>query len=179
MFLKESDAIALFPGGFGTHDEAFETLTLVQTGKSHIFPIVLVDEPGGDYWKLWERFIDSALLARGYISEQDKSLYKITDSVEEAVREVTTFYRVYHSMRYVKGDLVLRLQTPLSDRALDQVRWEFKDVVAGGGTFEQTAALPPEANEPHLKDLPRLRFRFDRHNHGRLRQLIDFINRAE
>jgi uncharacterized protein (TIGR00730 family) len=178
IFVKESDAIALFPGGFGTHDEAFETLTLIQTGKSHIFPVVMVDEPGGTYWNRWRQFVEDELLARGYISPNDLSLFKITDSVDEAVREVTTFYRVYHSMRYVKGDLVLRLQSPLPDRVLDQVRWEFKDMAAGG-TFEQVAALPAEANEPALAELPRLKFRFDRHSQGRLRQLIDFLNRAE
>ena len=178
VFVKESDAIALFPGGFGTHDEAFETLTLIQTGKSHIFPVVMVDEPGGTYWHQWRRFVEDDLLARGYISPSDLSLFKITDSVDEAVREVTTFYRVYHSMRYVKGDLVLRLQAPLPDRVLDRVRWEFQDLVAGG-TFEQVPALPPESNEPSLAGLPRLKFRFDRHSQGRLRQLIDFLNRAE
>jgi uncharacterized protein (TIGR00730 family) len=178
VFIKESDAIALFPGGFGTQDELFETLTLIQTGKSHIFPVVLVDEPGGDYWKRWEAFVDECLLRRGYIAPQDKALYTITDSVEAAAAEVTTFYRVYHSMRYVKGDLVLRLQRPLGERALDELRWEFKDILTGG-TFEQTVALPQEANEPAVADLPRLKFRFDRLNHGRLRQLIDFVNRSE
>lgn len=178
VFIKESDAIALFPGGFGTHDEAFETLTLIQTGKSHIFPVVLVDEPGGDYWRRWEAFVDDCLLRRGYISPQDKALYRITDSVEEAVAEVTTFYRVYHSMRYVRGDLVLRLQRPLDGRTLDTIRGEFKDIVTGG-TFEQTGALPQEANEPTLAALPRLKFRFDRHSHGRLRQLIDAVNKSE
>jgi uncharacterized protein (TIGR00730 family) len=178
VFIKESDAVALFPGGFGTHDEGFEALTLIQTGKSHIFPLVLVDEPGGDYWQRWEAFIDDCLLRRGYISPQDKSLYRITDSVEEAVKEVTNFYRVYHSMRYVRGDLVLRLQRPLGQRSLDELRWEFQDIVTGG-TFEQSAALPQEANEPGVADLPRLKFRFDRHNQGRLRQLIDFVNKSE
>jgi uncharacterized protein (TIGR00730 family) len=178
VFIKESDAVALFPGGFGTHDEAFETLTLIQTGKSHIFPLVLVDEPGGDYWKRWEDFIDDGLLRRGYISAQDKALYRITDSVDEAVKEVTSFYRVYHSMRYVRGDLVLRLQRPLGERSLDELRWAFKDIVTGG-TFEQTGALPQEANEPAVAALPRLKFHFDRHNHGRLRQLIDFVNKSE
>jgi uncharacterized protein (TIGR00730 family) len=178
IFVKESDAIALFPGGFGTHDEAYETLTLIQTGKSHIFPVVMIDEPGGTYWKQWRQFVEDDLLARGYISPADLSLFTVTDSVEDAVREITTFYRVYHSMRYVKGDLVLRLQSPLPDRVLDQVRWEFKDLSAGG-TFEQVSALPPEANEPALANLPRLKFRFDRHSQGRLRQLIDFLNRAE
>ena len=102
LFVKESDAIALFPGGFGTQDEGFEVLTLVQTGKSHLFPIVMVDEPGGDYWKRWQSYIEDVLLARRMISPADLTLYKVTDSVDEAVAEITGFYRVYHSMRYVK-----------------------------------------------------------------------------
>ncbi len=175
MFIKESDAVVLFPGGFGTHDEAYEALTLVQTGKSHIFPIVMVDEPGGNYWKLWQRFVEDALLARGYISQHDTSLYRVTDSVEEAVKEVTGFYRVYHSMRYVRGDLVLRLRTRLNDHLLERIRWSFGDILAGG-KFEQVDALPDEANEPELAKLPRLKFRFDRHAIARLRQLIDTIN---
>src|SRR5262249_29787909 len=104
LFVKESDAIALFPGGFGTQDEGFEVLTLVQTGKSHLFPIVMVDEPGGNYWQQWQRFIEEVLVGRGMISPNDLSLYKVTDNVDEAVDEVLGFYRVYHSMRYVKGD---------------------------------------------------------------------------
>ena len=175
MFIKESDAVVLFPGGFGTHDEAFESLTLVQTGKSHIFPIVLVDEPGGTYWKNWQKFIEAELLDRGYISRADCSLYQVTDSVEEAVRTVTGFYRVYHSMRYVRGDLVLRLRARLSDDLLQRIQAGFGDILAGG-KFEQTAALPEEANEPALAEMPRLKFRFDRHMIGRLRELIDAIN---
>jgi len=175
MLIKESDAIVLFPGGFGTHDEGFEALTLVQTGKSHIFPIVMVDEPGGTYWKLWQRFIEDGLLARGYVSPHDLSLFRVTESAEEAANEVTRFYRVYHSMRYVRGDLVLRLRSRLSDHLLEQVRWGFGDILAGG-KFEQVEALPEEANEPELLNLPRLKFRFDRHAVGRLRQLIDLLN---
>lgn len=175
MFIKESDAVVLFPGGFGTHDEAFEALTLIQTGKSHIFPIVMVDEPGGGYWKLWQRFIEDGLLAPGYISPADMSLFRVIESVEDAIREVIGFYRVYHSMRYVRGRLVLRLRHRLSDRLLEQIRWGFGDIVVGGA-FEQVEALPEEANEPTLAELPRLVFRFDRHAVGRLRQLIDLIN---
>lgn len=175
MFIKESDAVVLFPGGFGTHDEAFEALTLIQTGKSHIFPIVMVDEPGGGYWKLWQRFIEDGLLARGYISSADTSLYRLTESVEDAIREVIGFYRVYHSMRYVRGKLVLRLREQIGARLLEQIRQQFGDILAGG-TFEQVEALPEEANEPTLMHLPRLAFRFDRHAVGRLRQLIDTIN---
>jgi uncharacterized protein (TIGR00730 family) len=176
LFIKESDAIALFPGGFGTQDEGFETLTLVQTGKSHLFPIVMVDEPGGDYWVQWQRYITGVLLPRGLISPADLALYKVTDSVDEAVEEVRTFYRVYHSMRYVGGDLVLRLQHRLSEPLLEKVRKDFADIVVAG-TFEQTQALPAEANDTHAAHLPRLRFRFDRKNLGRLRMLIDLINR--
>jgi hypothetical protein len=176
MFIKESDAVVLFPGGFGTHDEAFETLTLVQTGKTHIFPIVLVDEPGGTYWKRWQAFVKEDLLDRGYISPADLSLYLVTDSVEAAANEVANFYRVYHSMRYVRGDLVLRLQKRLADVLVARLNEEFADLSAGG-TFQQTDMLPQEANEPALAELPRLKFRFDRHRHGRLRQLIDVINR--
>jgi len=176
LFVKESDAIALFPGGFGTQDEGFEVLTLVQTGKSHIFPIVMVDEPGGDYWKQWQRYIEEVLLRRKLISQDDLHLFRVTDSVDEAVTEILSFYRVYHSMRYVGGQLVFRLQHTLSAEFLERIRSEFADILEGG-TFEQTSALPAEANDPHLTNLPRLRFRFHRRSLGRLRMLIDVINR--
>jgi hypothetical protein len=150
-------------------------LTLMQTGKSHLFPIVMLDAPGGDYWRRWQQFISEVLLPRKLISPDDLSLYKITDSVEEAVAEVVNFYRVYHSMRYVSGDLVLRLRTPLPPALLERIRTEFADLLRGG-TFEQTRALPEEANDHHLLALPRLRFRFDRRSLGRLRQLVNLIN---
>ena len=165
LFVKESDAIALFPGGFGTLDEGFEVLTLVQTGKSHIVPIVMVQEPGGDYWQPLQRIIEDVLLARGMISPADLALFKITDSVDEAVGEIAGFYRVYHSMRYVSGDLVLRLQRSLAEPFLERLRHEFADIIEAG-TIEQTTALPAEANDAHLAALPRLRFRFDRKNHS-------------
>ena len=178
LFVKESDAVALFPGGFGTQDECFEVLTLIQTGKAQIFPIVMVDEPGGDYWLRWREYIVDELLGRQLISPADMSLFKVTDSVDEAVAEVFNFYRVYHSMRYVHGDLLLRLQHKLSDALLERLRTEFADIVVAG-TFEQTEALPEEANDTHIATLPRLRFRFDRRNLGRLRQMIDAINDAD
>jgi uncharacterized protein (TIGR00730 family) len=174
LFVKESDAVALFPGGFGTQDEGFEVLTLVQTGKSHLFPIVMVDEPGGDYWTRWQAYITDVLLLRNLISPEDLSLYRITTNVDEAVAEVLQFYRVYHSMRYVGHDLVLRLQNPLPAEVLEQVRTSYADIVVTG-TYEQSGPLAPEGNE--LPDLSRVRFHFNRRNMGRLRQLIDFINR--
>jgi uncharacterized protein (TIGR00730 family) len=176
LFVKESDAIALFPGGFGTQDEGFEALTLVQTGKSHLFPIVMVDEPGGDYWTRWLDYVKTVLLDRHLISPADTSLFKVTDSVDEAVQEVLNFYRVYHSMRYVNNDLVLRLQHKLEEPLLERLKQEFADILQAG-TFEQTIALPAETNDPHLAALPRLKFRFDRRSLGRLRQMINVINR--
>jgi uncharacterized protein (TIGR00730 family) len=175
LFVKESDAVALFPGGFGTQDEGFEVLTLIQTGKSHMFPIVLVDAPGGTYWKRWHEYIKDVLLGEGMISPADLRLYKITESVEEAVTEILQFYRVYHSMRYVKGSLVLRLQHRLTEALVQRIGTEFADILEGG-TFEQSDALPEEAAETTLAALPRLHFRFDRRSLGRLRMLIDVIN---
>ncbi len=177
LFVKECDAIALFAGGFGTQDECFESLTLVQTGKSHLFPIVMVDEPGGDYWKHWEVYVREALLGRHLISPADMSLFKVVEGHEAAVREILDFYRVYHSMRYVEGELVLRLQKTLSDEVLESLRQDFADIVVTG-TIEQTSALPQEANEPKLFRLPRLVLRFDRRQLGRLRQMVDRINEA-
>ncbi len=177
LFVKESDAVALFPGGFGTQDEGFEVLTLVQTGKSQIFPIVMVDQPGGDYWIQWRRYIEDQLLGRKLISPADMSLFKVADSVQDAVAEVFNFYRVYHSMRYVRGELVLRLQHELSGELLERIRTNYADILVAG-TFDQTEALPEEANDTHIAHLPRLRFRFDRRSLGRLRQLIDAINQS-
>lgn len=175
LFVKECEAVALFPGGFGTLDEGFEVLTLVQTGKSHLFPIVMVDAPGSDYWHHFLRFTKEVLLARKLISEEDLHLFKVTHSVDEAVQEILNFYRVYHSMRYVKGDLVLRLRRNISDATLEKIRAEFSDI-AKNGQFEVTNALPDEVEEASIVDLPRLKFRFSRHKLGRLRQLIDVIN---
>ncbi len=175
LFVKECEAVALFPGGFGTLDEGFEVLTLIQTGKSHLFPIVMVDAPGSDYWHHFLRFTQEVLLSRKLISEADLHLFKVTHSVDEAVAEVLNFYRVYHSMRYVRGDLVFRLHRTISQTTLERIRVDFADIIKGG-TFELTNALPEEAEEPTLAALPRLKFRFDRHKLGRLRQLIDAIN---
>jgi uncharacterized protein (TIGR00730 family) len=175
LFVKESDAVALFPGGFGTQDEGFEVLTLVQTGKSHLFPILMVDEPGGDYWTQWQHYIETVLLRRGLISPDDVALYKVTDSVDDAVKEVLHFYRIYHSMRYVGDELVLRLQKELSQKKLEELRTDFADILVRG-TIETSPALPAEASDTHVAQLPRLRLHFNRRNLGRLRMMIDAIN---
>lgn len=175
LFLKESSGIALFPGGFGTMDEAFEVLTLLQTGKTHPFPVVLVDEPGGTYWATWRRFLEDSLLDRGMIAAEDFSLFRITSSVEEAVREILGYYRVFHSARYVGRDLVLRIKEPIPPDALAAMNRDFPDLLEEG-SISQGKALPEEADEPEIAHLPRIVFRFNSRNHGRLRQLIDRLN---
>ncbi len=175
FFIKEAHAVALFPGGFGTHDEGFEVLTLLQTGKCQPLPLVLLDQPRGTYWKTWHRYVQEHLLRRGMISPEDLALYKVTDSVDEAVREITTFYRVYHSARYVKDLLVIRLQRPLPSDVVAALSREFADITEAG-TIEPCNPFPVERDEPSALHLPRLAFRFDRRNFGRLRMLIDGIN---
>ncbi len=175
LFVKESQGVALFPGGFGTLDEAFEVLTLLQTGKSHPFPVVLVDEPGGWYWRAFEQFIERDIKGGGWISGDDTALFRITDRVEDAVLEIESFYRVYHSLRYVGPDLVIRLKTPLDESFVTQLGVRFGDLVEAGG-FRLSGPLAEEANEPELAELPRLVFRFNRRDFGRLRLLIDALN---
>ena len=177
MFIKEADAIVLFPGGFGTHDEGFECLTLVQTGKSRPLPIVFLDEPRGTYWKTWKRYVDDHLLRVGLISTEDLSLFKVTDSIDEAVDEIRGFYRVYHSSRYVRDRFVIRLNAPLPMPTLERLNAEFGDILQGG-VFEFVEALPEEQSEPEIAHLPRLVFRFNRMRFGRLRQMIDLINQT-
>ena len=176
LFVKESDGVVLFPGGFGTLDEAFEVLTLLQTGKSRLLPIVLLDEPGGDYWRLFQEFVAGHLLRRGLISPEDLALFRVTDDATAAVQEILDFYRVFHSMRYVGKELVIRLSRPLAEDRLSRIRTAFSDILASG-SFRLGTSLPDEENEPRLAGLPRLIFRFDRKSFGRLRMLIDDLNR--
>jgi hypothetical protein len=176
-FMKESDAIALFPGGFGTHDEGFEVLTLVQTGKGRPMPIVFVDSPRGTFWKTWLRYVHDHLLRHNLISRDDLALFKVTTSVEEAVGEVTGFYRVYHSSRMVGPDFVVRLTRPLRPALVKGLSRDFKDILFTG-EIVQTDALPAEREqEPELDGLSRLVFRLVQGRAGRLRQLIDRLNR--
>jgi uncharacterized protein (TIGR00730 family) len=174
MFIKESDAFVLVPGGFGTLDETFELLTLIQTGKSDLHPIVMMDAPGGDYWPSFETFLRKELLRRGFIDESDFSLFKLTDSVDEAVEMCTKFYRVYHSERYVGGRLVLRLNIAPEERALKELSGEFADVL--DGPIETVGASPAEKRDNDVPELPRIALSFDRQKTGRLRQLIDRLN---
>ncbi len=175
MFVKECDAVVCYPGGFGTMDEAMEVLTLVQTGKRDVVPIILADAPGGNYWKMLDNFVREELLGGGMISPEDLHLYSVTEDYQEAADEILQFYKNYHSMRYVGRDLVLRFKQPLSESALEQVNTDFADIL-NSGTFTQTGRLDDEQDDPATNDLTRLVSHFNRRNHGRLRQLINFIN---
>lgn len=175
LFVKEVHAIVLFPGGFGTQDECFETLTLVQTGKRDLMPIVCLDQPGGSYWRDWLEYVRKHLLGDGLISPSDLSLFKVTEDVDDALEEVLGFYSVYHSMRYVRDKLYLRLHQDPPPDFLDRLNTEFADIVEKG-RIERTGAHPFEADDEHLADLPRLAFQFNRREVGRLRQMVDLIN---
>jgi uncharacterized protein (TIGR00730 family) len=175
-FLKEADAVALFPGGFGTLDEAMETLTLVQTGKRNPLPLVLVDEPGGTYWTAWIRFLEEEMLARGYISTSDFSFFERVNSVDSAVNHINRFYSRYHSMRYVNGQLVIRLTSPLAPHHIRKLKERFHDILLPQGDIALSGPLPVETDEPEIAHLPRLVVDFNRKDFGRLRSFIDAIN---
>ena len=172
MFLSQSEAVALFPGGFGTFDEAFETLTLVQTGKSGMVPIVCIEGQGGTFWKGFDRFVREELLGGGFISSEDTGLYKICNTPAEAVEHITSFYRIYHSSRYVKDDLVIRLKRPLTDAELATLNTEFKMLVKEG----VMAMRGPYDVEEDSLELPRLAFTHTKSKFGVVRKLIDRIN---
>ena len=175
MFQKEANAIALFPGGFGTHDEGFEILTLAQTGKSDPQPIICLQAPGCDYWDDWVAFITRQLLRRKLINEEDLALFTIVTSADEAVSHILRFYRRYHSMRFVGRQLAMRLKQPIAADQLEQIRERFSDLLSDG-IFEQSGPLQEELDEPAIRELPRLVFSFNRRSAGRLRQLIHHLN---
>jgi len=178
IFVKETDAIALFPGGFGTHDEGFESLTLLQTGKSRPLPVVFIDVPGGSYWKTWKRYVVRHLLNEGLISKADMRLFRVTDDIDVAIGEITHFYRRYHSSRYLGDRMILRMSTPLSESTLAEINDGFGDLLSRGRFHQTGAALPGEESEPEIANLPRLVFHSARRHFGRLRMLIDHLNDA-
>src|SRR5205085_1919273 len=177
-FVKETHALALFPGGLGTLDESFEVLTLMQTGKARIIPVVMLDKTDGDYWETWLTFVTEHLYKIGFVSEEDFHLFKIFHDVNAAVNEITGFYRVYHSARWVGEKLVIRVVRPLTPMALAQLNDKFADLLRRGAIV-QSRALPQERNEAEILALPRLVLCPYRHSFGRFRQLIDAINCAE
>jgi uncharacterized protein (TIGR00730 family) len=175
-FLKEADAVALFPGGFGTMDEAMETLTLVQTGKNPPVPLVLIDDDDGSYWEPWFDFIKEVMLKKGLISGEDFSLFTITRDPFEAAQVIDDFYRVYHSSRWVGDKFVVRLNKNLSEENLATLESEFSEIIEAGGRLELSAALPEEDDQPDLLDLPRLVFNFNKRNYGLLKAFLRRLN---
>jgi uncharacterized protein (TIGR00730 family) len=175
-FIKEADAVVLFPGGFGTLDEAMETLTLLQTGKRDPLPLILVDEPGGEYWRKWVHFFEDVLLAQGYIATSDFNLFERVDSIDSVVDSVARFYSRYHSLRYVDKQVSMRLKSGISAEAVEELNELFSDILLPGGKMFLSPALTAEEDEPLIYDLPRLVIDFNRKDFGRLRALIDAIN---
>lgn len=178
-FLREASAVAVFPGGFGTMDEAMEVITLMQTGKARLIPLVLIDEPGGTFWKHFVRYVSEHLMAGKLISPEDFNLFKLTDSVTEARNEVLRFYHNFHSYRFVGPYIVIRLQRKLSEKKLDHLRKEFLSIYDPPGEMIQRDALPQEADETEIAGLPRLCMTFNRIHFGFLRLLIDRLNQDE
>ncbi len=187
FFLRETDAVAVFAGGFGTQDEAFECLTLSQTGKSPPTPVVLIEPEGSTYWRDWDRYIQTHLIDRDLIAAHDNRLYTITNSVEAACDFIANFYRIYHSSRYVDDRLVIRLNCDISEAALERLSQNYRDILLSG-KIEKSLVLPEELNptQPQPKqgideidDLPRLVFHFNQRDHGRLYELIAEINALE
>jgi hypothetical protein len=175
-FLKEASAIALFPGGFGTLDEAMETVTLLQTGKRNPIPLVLVDEPGGTYWSRWVQFFKEELLSQGYITQSDFYLFEPVNSVDDALEKIHCFYRKYHSLRYVDKQLVIRLVSNIDVAAVHELKEKFSDILIPHGTMYLSGPLPAEDDEPEIANLPRLIIDFNLKDFGKLRKLIDAIN---
>jgi uncharacterized protein (TIGR00730 family) len=176
MLIKESDGYVVLPGGFGTLDEGFELLTLLQTGKAEPAPVVMLDVPGGSYWQGWDEFIRHKVEPRGLVSPEDRTLFTITDDVGQAARVILGFYRNYQSCRWVGDLLVMRMLVAPDRSQLDRLNQEFGDIVANG-TMRLSKPLPPERSDHDHLHLDRLVFRFDKIHYGRLRALIDALNR--
>jgi uncharacterized protein (TIGR00730 family) len=177
IFIRHADAIALFPGGFGTMDEGYEALTLMQTGKSQLMPLVLIDRPGGTFWKTWDRQMREHLLRDELISPEDLNLYQITDDTDQAVKIITRFYRNFHSSRFVKDLFVIRLKHAPSDSAMEAMNEDFADI-NNGPPIRRIKPTPEEQEDNEHLDLARIGFNFNRKDYGRLRQLIDVLNRV-
>jgi uncharacterized protein (TIGR00730 family) len=175
IFIRHSDAIVLFPGGFGTMDEGYEALTLMQTGKSQLMPLVLIDRPGGTYWKTWDKHIREHLLRDQLISPDDLNLYQITDDTDQAVKIITRFYRNFHSSRFVKDLFVIRLKHAPTDSALQAMNEDFSDLVVGP-KMQRIDPMPDEVVDNDNVELSRIAFGFNRRDYGRLRQLIEVLN---
>jgi len=172
MFMTHSDAIVGCPGGFGTQDEMFEALTLVQTGKSNIVPIVMIAGEGNNYWLNWQKHVQEDLLGNDMISPEDESLFHIADSPQDGVDHILQFYKNFHSSRYVRSDLVIRIQNKITEESIAHLNDSYQDVLSNG-EIKQSGAL---SSENDYLELPRIIVPHTRKSNGRIRQLIDQIN---
>jgi uncharacterized protein (TIGR00730 family) len=175
FLVREAHAMAFFPGGFGTWDEAFETLTLIQTGKSAVLPVLLLDAPGGGYWKRFEELFRDEMLGRGMIFPEDLALFRVTADVDDAVAEILRFYRVYHSLRKVGDVLAMRLRRSIPAEVVAGINERFADILRAPARLEPG---PIEGEKDAYPELPRLVLPFTRSRFARLRPLIDYVNEA-
>ncbi len=175
FFLKESDATVIFPGGFGTLDEGFENITLIQTGKSKPRPIILIEPPHSQYWNRWIGFVKGELSGGDFISRNDTNLFIHVDSAEKAIAEVLQFYRVYHSIRYVGEKTVIRLNKPLSSENINELNKKYGRILRSG-IIETSGSLPAEQQSEEFLELPRLVMDFDRHDFGTFYEMLRFLN---
>ncbi|MSO58814.1 MAG: TIGR00730 family Rossman fold protein [Ilumatobacteraceae bacterium] len=175
MLLKESRAFLCLPGGFGTLDEMFELLTLMQTGKGVLAPTVLLDLPGDPFWEGVSKFINSELIPRRLVSAADLELFRVTNSVNEAVEEIIGFYSNYHSLRSVRDVLVIRLQRSPTAAQLGKLNEQFAHLCRKG-TIKTTGPLKVEVNDDDFVLLPRISFSFGGREFGELRRLINVLN---
>ena len=176
MFMTHSDAVVACPGGFGTQDELFEALTLVQTGKSNIIPIVMIAGEGNDYWVNWEQHVNDDLLGHKMISEEDLSLFHVASNPQDGVDHIMQFYRVFHSSRYVHGDYIIRINSKITEESIDRLNKSFPDILREGKIIQSGVAHTVEQDHT---ELPRLIVPHKRRSFGRLRQLIDMVNTCD
>jgi uncharacterized protein (TIGR00730 family) len=176
IFVKETDATALFPGGFGTNDEGFEMITLIQTGKSKPRPVVLIEPKGSTYWADWKRFLESQLLNNGFVKKEDFNLFCILNNIDAAIEYIEAFYRIYHSIRYVSGQTVIRLNKKLTEKTLNLINQEFKGILTSG-VISFSPPTQEEVENGEYLELPRLIMNFNLRDYGRLYEMIHIINK--
>ncbi|MBI3317172.1 MAG: LOG family protein [Candidatus Omnitrophica bacterium] len=176
IFVRESDATVLFPGGFGTHDEGFETLTLVQTGKATPRPIICIDPPQSQYWSAWREYLVEHLAIRKMIDHEDMDLIHFTHDAEDAARVIARFYKNYHSMRYIHQNLIIRIKRKLTASQLRTINRRFAPILSTGKISQWEKPFEEEDNEPHTHHLIRLVLHFNRRHFARLKLLIDALN---
>lgn len=176
IFIRETDATVLCPGGFGTHDEGFETLTLIQTGKASPRPVICMDPKGSTYWDSWRKFLKKELAGRHMVDPDDLGLVHYTHDHHDAVRVITQFYRNYHSSRYIGDRLIVRVKVPLTKAKLKDLNSEFKGILGKGKIEQFMKPFPEEVNELHNAELPRIALYFNRRHFALMIKMIGRIN---